>query len=89
MEIHEAQVGIRVRSLRDFVGVPCGTEGVIDEDYGEGVMVAWDLPSNPLPPGYKAFDGRPAIKSGFLRDGFDKKTELKYLLTVCTPLPEE
>lgn len=56
MERNEALIGTRVRSLRDFSGVPKGTEGVIDEDYGSGVMVAWDLPNRPLPQGWKEFN---------------------------------
>lgn len=72
-------VGTRVRSLVPFSGVPQGTEGIIDEDYGEGVMVAWNLPDGPLPPGYRIYDGRPAVVSGILRDGFHKDTELRFL----------
>ena len=79
MNIAQAVVGCRLRSLRSFSGVPQGTEGVIDEDYGTGVMVAWDLPNGPLPPGYRRYDGRWAIESGILRDGFDKDTELDLL----------
>lgn len=79
MELHEVTIGQRVRSLRDFSGVPKGTQGVVDEDYGTGVMVAWDLPDQPLPLGYFGYDGRPAVASGILRDGFDKKTELHFL----------
>lgn len=75
----EAGVGARVRTLRDFCSVPKGTKGVIDEDYGSGVMVAWDLPDQPLPPGYQVYDGRPAFVSGILRDGFDKERELEFL----------
>jgi hypothetical protein len=40
----EATVGTRVKTLVEFCNVPAGSEGVIDEDYGTGVMVAWDLP---------------------------------------------
>jgi len=79
MDKREAVVGTRVRSLREFSGVPKGTEGVIDEDYGSGVMVAWDLPDSPLPKGYKAHDGKPAVATGILRDGFDKDQELVFL----------
>ncbi len=76
----EARIGTRIRSLRDFAGVPKGTEGVIDEDYGSGVMIAWDLPDRPLPANYSAWDGRPAIAPGApLRDGFDKEFELGFL----------
>lgn len=74
------RLGQRVKTLVNFSGVPTGTEGVIDEDYGSGVMVAWDLPDRPLPKGYKVWDGKPAFHPGTpLRDGFDKKTELKFL----------
>lgn len=75
----EAQVGVRVKALRPFQGVPEGTEGVIDQDYETGVMVAWDLPEHPLPEGYVAYDGKPAIATGILRDGFDKGNELQFL----------
>ncbi len=82
MLIEEATVGTRVRSLVDFAGVPRGTEGVVDEDYATGVMVAWDLPDRPLPAGYARYDGRPAVATGRVRDGFDKGTELRYLEVV-------
>jgi len=87
MTIEQASIGARVRSLRAFVGVPAGTEGIIDEDYGTGVTVAWDFPPNsphgrPLPPGYRAYDGRWAVVSGILRDGFDKTAELGFLEAV-------
>jgi len=74
----QAITGSRVISNVDFSGVRSGTEGVIDEDYGTGVMVAWDLPDQPLPEGYRVYDGIPAIRSGILRDGF-AWDELKYL----------
>lgn len=76
------QVGVRVRTLVDFAGVPKGTEGVVDEDFGSGITVAWDLPDRPLPAGYREYDGRPAIQTGILRDGFDKATELHFLEAV-------
>jgi hypothetical protein len=44
MTPEQATVGTRVRALVKFFRVPAGSEGVIDEDYGTGVMVAWDLP---------------------------------------------
>lgn len=84
MTADEARVGTRVRSLVAFVSVPQGTQGVIDDDYQTGVMVAWDLPDSPLPPGYREYTGRPAIVSGILRDGFDKERDLRYL-EVVTP----
>lgn len=70
-----------MRSLQDFSGIPRGTEGVIDEDYGSGVMIAWDLLGQPLPVDYRQYDGRPAFASGILRDGFSWE-ELVYLETV-------
>jgi len=76
----EVQIGTRVRSLVPFAGVPQGTQGVVDELYhdGRGCMVAWDLPDEPLPPGYTHHDGKPAWASRILRDGFSK-SELKWL----------
>lgn len=79
MKIHEERVGVRVKSLVDFSGVPKGTEGVIDEDYGTGVMVAWDLSDQPLPRGYSVYNGKPSILSGILRDGFYIKKDLHFL----------
>lgn len=93
-EIHPARdsqefpVGTRVRSTRAFSGVPTGTEGVVDEDYGEGLMVAWDLPDKPLPEGYDRLPedvlrpmttGPDGFEVPLLRDGFDKSTELHFL----------
>lgn len=78
MELAQALVGTRVRANTEFFDVPEGTEGVIDEDYGTGVMVAWDLPSSPLPAGYFEWKGRHPGR-WLLRDGFDKETELQYL----------
>ena len=82
MELKDAVVGVKVKSRVEFAGVPKGTEGVIDQDYGAGVMVAWDLPNRPLPKNYCRFDGKPAVVSGILRDGFDKKNELQLLKRV-------
>ena len=78
----EADIGTRVAALVAFSGVPQGTEGVIDEDYGTGVMVAWDLPGSRLPAGYRRYEGKPMIQTGILRDGFDKTTELHLLQRV-------
>lgn len=58
-----------------FYHVPC----LLAAEIGEHLMVAWDLPDRPLPPGYRAYDGRPAVRSGLLRDGFDKDGELEFL----------
>jgi len=78
MTADEAKVGTRVVSLMDFSRVKTGTLGVIDEDYDTGVMVAWDLPDCPLPPGYVAWTYGNKM-SPWLRDGFEKNNELKYL----------
>lgn len=82
MKINEAIVGTKVKSLIDFSNVPKGTCGIIDKDYGTGVMVAWDLPDQPLPKGYSIPIGKPYIITGILRDGFDKKEELHFLKKV-------
>jgi len=77
----EAQLGTRVRTKMAFSGVPLGSEGVIDEFYPGGQMVAWDLPERPLPKPYAAYDGVPALRSGITRDGFGDD-ELEYLEVV-------
>lgn len=76
------KVGTWVKTLVDFCDVPKGTKGVVDEDYGTGIMVAWE----PLPPGYLDREtGRPDPRrprhgpDAPLRDGFDKATELRFL----------
>jgi len=82
---HAIVVGDRVASLKDFAGVPAGTRGVVIEDYGTGVNVAWDLPDRPYPGDLSprevatlfAIDARCP-----LRDGFDKETELMFLMVV-------
>ena len=78
MTQEEAKVGTIVKTNVEFPAIAKGTCGVIDQYYPTGVMVAWDLPDQPLPPGYRIFDGRPAIVSKILRDGFSWD-ELKYL----------
>jgi len=83
MKKEEIRIGLRVRSLVDFSRVPKGTEGVIDQDYGTGIMVAWDLPDRPLPEGYSAYNGSKwTIEKGILRHSFNKEAELKYLEAV-------
>ena len=63
-------VGTRVRSLREFSGVPKGMMGTIDEYYETGrnhigVMVAWDKPMS-------AWTDR-KLRDGFGRDAdFDE-----------------
>ena len=38
-------VGDKVKSLRQFVGISVGDVGTVIEDYGTGIMIAWE----PLP----------------------------------------
>ena len=81
MTYEQARVGTHVITLVDWPEVPTRTEGMIDEDYGSGVMVAWDLPGRPLPKGYgDTWDGTKAeLRAlGILRDGFSKD-DLVYL----------
>ncbi len=82
MDKNKARVGTRVKSLRDFSGVPKGTQGIIDEDYGNGVMVAWDKEDRPLPSGWTDFESSKNQSPRHewpLRDGFEKETELQFL----------
>lgn len=81
LELNEAVVGKKVRATCDFPGVPMETVGLIVQDYGTGIMVAWDLPERPLPDMTAAEIGEMyAVNPKCpLRDGFDKETELDYL----------
>jgi hypothetical protein len=81
----EARVGALVRSNREFSGVPKGTGGVIDQDYGSGVMVAWHLKDAPLPPDYRRNAGRRPAPRSVLRDGFDKDRDLQWLDLEAAP----
>lgn len=80
--LNNFNIGTRVKVLATFSGVPEGTHGLIVEDYGTGVMIAWDLPDRPIPR-----DKTPeaigmmyaADPSCPLRDGFDKESEAHYL----------
>ena len=78
----QPSVGTKVQTLVAWPGVPKLTEGYIVEDYGSGVMVAWDLPDRPYPK-HLSFEqvGKLAAVDPIcpLRDGFDKETELSYL----------
>ena len=85
MNIEEATLGRRVRTLRTWPDVPEGTEGIICEDYKTGITVAWDLPHRPIPKNktlaeigdmWAIGDGCP------LRDGFNKEEELQFLEVV-------
>lgn len=93
MKVENAVVGARVRSNRDFATVDKGTEAAIDEDYGPGIMVAWDLEDRPLPEGYPEGVDDPRVRKPrtvgprghevpllrVLRDGFSKETDLRFL----------
>jgi len=71
-----------VKVNRRFVGVDEGTEGVIIEDYGTGITVAWDMPNQPYPSGktpQQVAEMMAVNPQCPLRDGFDKVSELKYL----------
>lgn len=71
-------IGTRVKTKIAWPSVPVGTEGIVDEHYGNGgIMIAWDLPNQPLPDNYKEFDLENLVR-GILRDGFSK-SETKYL----------
>lgn len=84
MRVDEAVVGTRIVLLVELSGLPAGTNGVIDQDYGTGVMVAWHLPGRGLPKNYRVWDGKWACAPGApLRDGFDKATELHMLAKVA------
>ena len=84
MEAH-FKIGDRVQTIRAFSGVAKFTEGMIVEDYGSGMTIAWDLPNQPIPKGMqpkqiaKMWAGNPLCP---LRDGFDKETELCMLVKI-------
>ncbi len=81
MTREQIQIGVRVRTLWELSSVPKGTEGVIDQDYGDGFMVAWDLRGRPLPPGYRAHGDSVscAWPIHLLRDGFHKEKDIQFL----------
>ncbi len=84
LNLSEARVGSKVKTVCDFPGVPMDTVGLIVDDYGTGIMVAWDLPDRPLPdvtPGEIAAMYAISPKCP-LRDGFDKDSELDFLEAV-------
>lgn len=68
MSPEEATIGTRVRSNREFAGVPKGSLGIIVEDYGSGVMVEWQYEQTE-----QILHYRP------LRDGFSKDYDLQFL----------
>ena len=85
-------IGDRVRTNREFSGIPVGSEGIIVEDYGSGLTVAWDLPDKPYPNDLmpqqvaQLWAVNPICP---IRDGFDKETELHYLELVAIDITPE
>lgn len=79
-ELVTVVVGMKVRTRREFSGVPRGSKGIVDEMYGGGFMIAWDLGDRPLPSGW-AFPGRASTdRSDWpLRDGFSHGEGLEFL----------
>jgi predicted RNA binding protein YcfA (HicA-like mRNA interferase family) len=63
LELEQVRIGLRVASRVDFVDIPKGTHGIIEQDYGSGFTVRWELPHLLIP----------------IRDGFDKSSELIFL----------
>ena len=87
MKIEEAKLGLRVKMLIDFERVPKGSEGIIDEIYPDGMMIAWDIPAGILPKDYRVFPGKfrrpPWFYSAIVRIPFEKK-QLEFLEVVKT-----
>ena len=81
LSLDKAVVGNKVRCTCDFPGVPIETMGLIVQDYGTGIMVAWDLSDRPLPdiPAAEIGEMYALNPKCPLRDGFDKETELDFL----------
>lgn len=82
MKSEDAMIGTRVKALVATLDVPYGTEGLIDEDTGISIRVAWDAPDRPLPSGYVAYAAQPEIGNNLLREEFLKNRELIYLTVV-------
>ena len=76
----EIELGIWVICLADFVDVPEGTKGMIVEDYGSGITVAWDKPDRPIGKmSPRQIAAMPAVDPRCpLRDGFSNE-ELEFL----------
>lgn len=82
MRKSDIEIGREVIVNRSFVGVESGTKGIIVEDYGTGITIAWDQPDRPLPEGLtpEQIAKLPAVSPECpLRDGFSKEDELHYL----------
>ena len=82
----EIKIGSKVKSLTHFVNINIEQEGIIVEDYGTGILIAWKpLPINKTPQEIaKMFAVNPECPD---RDGFGYD-ELKYL-EVIPPPPSE
>ncbi len=82
MTENDIEIGLRVKSNTTFVSIPEGTEGVLIEDYGSGITIAWDKEDRPYPKELscdhisKMYAIHPLCPH---RDGFDKDNELQYL----------
>lgn len=72
------KTGTRVSLLKSLIGIPRGTEGIIDYVSPKLTWVAWDLPGKPLPVGYTKWDARAFTLFRFRRDAFepDEVTEM-------------
>jgi hypothetical protein len=46
MEENDIKIGRRVRSLREFSGVPKGTTATIINDDGKSIEVSWERPQD-------------------------------------------
>jgi hypothetical protein len=66
----ETEVGAGVLSTPACPYVPPGTRGVVDQVTDRALVVAWDLPENPLPYGYRAFDAQVVQDRRIRRDAF-------------------
>lgn len=85
MTKEEIKIGARVVALESFADVPKGTEGIIIDNYGTGIMVAWDKPDKPYPQGKTPFEVNAMFAVNHLcplRDGFGMD-ELDYLAVMA------
>ena len=74
-------LGTKVKTKVAWPSIPVGTEGIVDGHYDNGgIMIAWNLPDQPLPNNYIKFDLENQIR-GIIRDGFSE-SETKYLEVV-------
>ena len=95
MRPSDATIGARVLLRNERACVPIGTVGVIIDEWGSGITVAWDLPERPypydLPP--SAVARLPANNPLWPeRDGFYRGKQLDELALIMpggTEAPEE